>query len=728
MSNENDFKILELQAPQSVLPDGKEFLIVANTGNLMRAPDGGEPIILDFEGIDFVKEETPILYSHDHGQPIGVTTWQKVVPPGSTAEVNGKTFAGPAVLMKFKFTNSGETASSIRENLENGFRYEASVGTRMYRIEELPEGCSEIVNGMKVDGPARITRRSSIQETSICLFGACPDTKVLNAKLKGGAMEKELSPAVPKAPEAEKAEVLNAAAVDERVNAVKMEFEEKLRRNSIEACAASFRNQELGQIEFGQDPESAVCFKTVKSAANYALKNGLNVEEFQLALLNAATNRPVGPSGPAIHSKNNEVTTKVAQAALLKAYAGEFGIPLESTKTKRGTARYGLEAWFSDQELEAADRPNVRNISLHGIYRTLYEQVNGFSWNGSTKSDEFLNEVGRAMTAAKGNGGVMNFSHASPISLSYLFGDSAKKILLAAAESEPTTYQNFVQTVSVDDFKETTLMGIESDNTLAPVGNNGVIEHGTMRDSSFTVHTDTFAKMYGATRKQLINDDVGGIFRAWSMLGRSVPKTIEQLFYWTILSKFNTLFTAEKGNLLQGAEYVLSIDALRKVSKSFREKVGFDGQPLSISPDRILTGIALEELAQDIYSEKQPILSYFTGNVDEIRIAPQSNRFKGRYVPTSSAYLDNPNLRQTIFKETRGQAFPNQSENLYFVSTNPGSAEGAAFYLVCLGGDPTPTVTMFDESPETLGTGIRVVSDFNICPGKVELMTAVLGE
>ena len=102
------------------------------------------------------------------------------------------------------------------------------------------------------------------------------------------------------------------------------------------------------------------------------------------------------------------------------------------------------------------------------------------------------------------------------------------------------------------------------------------------------------------------------------------------------------------------------------------------------------------------------------------------NDVKGRLRPISTPYLDNSAINQTIFKD-EDRAFPGQSATQYFVTCDPNSFEGAAFYIPCLHGNINPHVEAYDFGAGMLGTGVQVYADFNVVPGRTELMTLVTG-
>lgn len=501
-------------------------------------------------------------------------------------------------------------------------------------------------------------------------------------------------------------------------------MQEQMRILSIETIASSIAAAgTVGEIEF----EGGVMFRSIEAAENYAKKTpSVTADAFKKAMLEASRKRPVGPVAPGLHVTDNEITAAAMECAILKSVAADAHIPVTATATKDGREKYGLEAWFDQKTLEASDRPQLRNPSLGMIYATLIKQVFGFNEFANTRNEEFWVRASDAYNHARVAGYGLQAAAGSPISLDVVWLNVARKILLASSQGIPTTYQHWCKVINVSDFKPTTLYTVDIDGTLAPIGNNGVMEHGRMGDSTFTVQTRTFGKIYGITRVERINDDINAYLSKFVTIGQTVPKTVEQLAYYVLLKGINTYFTAGKGNKITGSDSAFSQEAVKKVCEKYRDRVGFDKQPIAATPDRVIVGTQLDEIATKLYTYEMPVMAYQTGNNGEIRYQAMNNEVKGRLRPIVSPYLSNTAIKQTIFSE-ESKTFPNQSQTQYFVNCDPNSSEGSAFYIPCLHGNINPHVEAYDFGAGMLGTGVQVYADFNVVPGKTELMTLVTG-
>ena len=718
-------KYAKLNCESTPTPD--RYFMVANTGTPMHVSAYDQPVVLDLAGAEFAGEFTPVIYYHDAWEQLGVTTSRAVLGIGETVTVKERNFSGPAITAGWRFTSTQGIAAEIKEHIDNGFPYQVSVGAQPVEMETLRTGETASVNGQDVEGPAYIARKSLITEVSIVVFGADRFTSAIKAQeIEGAAMPKNSTTIdATNAPESlpKNEQPLQAAAptAAETKQQIEKELAEQTRVLAIETIAGTIAaTGTVGEIEL----DGGVCFKSIEAAENYARKNpSVTADAFRKAMLEAARRRPVGPIAP-MHHATTEVTSEVIEAAILKSVAREAQIPLHATPTKDGD-EYGLEAWFDAKTLEAADAPHLRNPSLGTIYAMLIKQVFGYNEYINAKSNDFWERATSAYQQARFAG--IQAATGSPISLDTVWLNVARKILLSTSQSVPTTYQNWCKIVNVSDFKPVPLITVDLDGTLAPVGNNGVLEHGRMGDSQFTVQTKTFGKMYGITRTERINDDMNAYLGKFMTIGQTVPKTVNQLAYYTLLKNASTYFTATKGNYMQGAGTAFSPEALQAVIASYDNKVGFDGQPILATPDRVIVGTSLRYLAERLYKKENPILPYATKNSSEIRYSFMDNEVVGELRPIVSAYLNNTAIKQTIFKDDSA-TFPSQVDTQYFVCCDPNSPEGAAFYIPCLNGNINPHVEAYDFGPGMLGTGVQVYADFNVVPGKTELMTRVLGK
>lgn len=714
-----------IRCKADVKAEGDRFFMVGNTGVPMWVGGYKVPVIIDMAGAYFAKDTTPILAGHWTSNRLGKTVRQEILKTGESGVLKEKNVDGPAVICEWEFTNTNDGTESIREDLVNGFPFEASIGADPEVLEMVEKGTNTTVNGVEYEGPLAVARKARISEISVVVFGADRYTSTFKAQynfMGENDMKKEEKINAENCVD----KTLNGAESSQEVQAPAFSAEDA-RQLGIQTAAAAFQAgapEHSGEIEM----PGGMYFKTVEAAEKYALGNSsVSIQAFKKALLEAARNRPVGPKGPAVHMVDNEITSEVMECAILRNVQAEAGIPNRREHTADGKEEYGFEAWFSEKVLEKADSPKVRNPTLSQMYATLIHQVTGLHAMPRAGEDSFWAEAASAWASAKGR---INAAGASPLQVDHIWQNVANKVLLSSFEKTPVTCFQWAKIVNVKDFKPTSMITMDLDGTLKRVGNNGVIQDGRMSDSSIEVSTDEFARKYGITRKERINDDMNSILSKLITIGRVTPSSIEQLAYYTLLSGLDTYFTAALGNRLTGAEYAFGIDTIDKVVQTYDDKVGFDGQPISVTPDRVIVGTALKKLANELFLKDHPTVAYKTGKDNEIRYTAMDNTLNvGKLRPICSAYLNNTAIRHTIeTNSVKGEPFPNQSATQYFILPDPALTQGAAFYIPCLHGNIRPHVESFEFDPSMLGTGIRVYADFNVCAGKTELMTYVAGK
>lgn len=150
----------------SVGDDGKEsFAMTAYSGKILKNHWLWGDLAIDVQGIQFDKKRNPILEQHDLSRKIGVANSKP------NTENNKIEFDKINLL-------SNEVATEFKQNLDEGFPYQASMGLKPLVIEELSDGQTAEVNGQKMKGPGTIFRKAQFKEASVCVFGFDENTSV----------------------------------------------------------------------------------------------------------------------------------------------------------------------------------------------------------------------------------------------------------------------------------------------------------------------------------------------------------------------------------------------------------------------------------------------------------------------------------------------------------------------------------------------------------------------
>lgn len=156
---------VDIQLAAGENEDPNVVSMTAYSGTILKGHWLWGDLAIDVEGIQFSKKRIPILEQHDLSRKVGVSNFKP------------KTDSGKVEFEKINLL-SNETAQEFKQNLDDGFPYQASMGLRPLVIEELSEDQTAEVNGVKMKGPGTIFRKSQFKEASVCVFGFDEDTGV----------------------------------------------------------------------------------------------------------------------------------------------------------------------------------------------------------------------------------------------------------------------------------------------------------------------------------------------------------------------------------------------------------------------------------------------------------------------------------------------------------------------------------------------------------------------
>jgi len=118
-------------------------------------------LAFDLEGLAFASDPLPVLDSHWTSSRLGVTTRQEI---------------GKKIVFEGRFLSNPQ-AQQLRADMKEGFPMQASLSFVPQVIEEVAEGASVKVNGHVLKGPGAVFRKALIDEVSMCVFGAVPNTR-----------------------------------------------------------------------------------------------------------------------------------------------------------------------------------------------------------------------------------------------------------------------------------------------------------------------------------------------------------------------------------------------------------------------------------------------------------------------------------------------------------------------------------------------------------------------
>ncbi len=641
---------LDIKAGEDPLDDVAKVKITAYTGDLMSVY-GWDAVVIDLAGLS-AGEQIPLCVDHNTGLD-GIVGYGACRNDGKKLYVEGQ------------ISLVNDAAKRIVALSKSGLKFQASVGVRPTKTEWIAVGKSVTVNGraVKSDREFALVKRGLLREVSIVALGADAKTKVsvaasadvhisgakkMDEKFRqwltasGWENPDDLSESQVKTLQAayDKEQAPPAPKKDETPPAGDID-------TFIEAQAA--QTERIGKIR-------AACAGQHPDIEAKAIRENWTAERAELEVLRASRKR-----GPAIHDATPEVGKKVLECAV--RLAGE-------EREEKLFKEYG------EQTIEAAEK--YRGIGVRSLV-DLCCRMEG------RPSPSFSDSPGDIMAAG--------FSTAS---LSGILSDSARKSMQAAYTDFASAARIVAKKLTASDFKTHTGYRLTGDFVMKEVGAGGELKHATIDEESYTYSVDTYGRIFGVTRKMVINDDLGAFTEIPRLIGRGAALALEQAFWTLVLANTSDFFGTSNSNYISGATTTLASAGLKAAVKTFRQLTDADGNPIMVAPKYLLVPPDLEEAAQELYVST----NLNTGGSATTEKVPNRNIHANKYVPVVSPYLSNSN-------------YTGYSTTAWYLLADP--ADVACFGIAYLNGNERPTVEEADVRNDTLGQAWRGYFDFGVC-------------
>lgn len=215
-----------------------------------------------------------------------------------------------------------------------------------------------------------------------------------------------------------------------------------------------------------------------------------------------------------------------------------------------------------------------------------------------------------------------------------ILANVANKTLRAGYESQPQTFEPFVRSVNVNDFKEISRIQLSDAPSLEKVNEAGEYKHGKMSEAAEKYRVETYGKIVGVTRQTLVNDDLDAFSRLPSLFGAAAKDLETELIYKElasnpIMADGNALFSAAHGNLAAGGDVgAIGVNTVAAGRLAMRLQKGLTDKLIRVRPEYLLVPAALETAAEQFLG---PIVPQQDSNV---------NPFKSKLGMVSEAELD----------------------------------------------------------------------------------------
>lgn len=181
-----------------------------------------------------------------------------------------------------------------------------------------------------------------------------------------------------------------------------------------------------------------------------------------------------------------------------------------------------------------------------------------------------------------------------------VFTDALKMVAFERWNGLPQVWPLIAKKRSVPNFHEhNTPRPYLKNGQLETVPPTGEIKHATLGDENYSVRAATKARMFGITRTDIINDQLGSVAEYVESLVYESYRTLQDDLFNAILNA-GTFFSTDNGNYASGATTALSIDSLGAALRMMRMQTDPAGRPIDARPHALVVGPNLEADARQI--------------------------------------------------------------------------------------------------------------------------------
>jgi hypothetical protein len=654
----------------------RRFQMDAYNGGAMAFWWSDDPVVVDLAGMKISAKARPIL--KDHRAELVVGHSEKVtIEGGKSLKVTGIA------------SGTGLAAREVVGNSDNGFPWQASIGAEMESVEQVRAGASVTVNGQTFTGPLLVVRASRLTEVSFVALGADDSTaaRMVAASSNTTKSTNKGTPVVKNRITLPALLVLAAAyphltaALNERAEIADKEDDAAVKGAAdLKAWAADQKAPETVEAPAENDAElkasrkqkadearrcaaiATLCAGKHSAIEAQAIEEGWTAEKAELAVLRASrSSAPIIGGG----SRDSVTSKDVLEAAVLQAMK---------------TPEAGMKR-FEPKVIEAADKKFRGRLSLQ-------ELMLEAAWANGYTGRSFKQDPSGVMRAAF----ALQAAGFSTIDIGGILSNVANKKILESFMGVDQAWRAISAISPVNDFKTLTSYRMTGAMDYEKVGPGGEIKHGTLGELSYTNRADTYAKMMGLTRQDLINDDLGALGKVAAMLGRGAGTKLNDVF-WTAFLDNASFFATGNSNYYADAAAPLSVDSLTVLEQKFADQTDANSKPLGIKPAILLVPSSLNVKASVLMKSAE--VRNTTASTKEGTANPHAGKFE----VVSTPYLNNA-------------SYSGYSAVAWYLLADPRVL--SVIETVFLNGQETPTIESADADFSTLGVQLRGYHDFGV--------------
>jgi phage major head subunit gpT-like protein len=346
-----DFNVVQ----PGVTADGQgggqpRFALTAYTGRAIRQSWSRNPIVVDLAGMDTKTNVVSIMYGHQYDISAALGQADSIDNSMEDLALSGN------------LIGEGEIYDRVVSYAKKGWKFQASIGADVNRIENVAAGETVTVNGREFTGPISVVRSSMLREVSVVMFGADASTTVQIAAehdqgevpMADEANEKPVEAVAP-------TEAAASVAVETPVTAAAVVSEEKKSMQDLKTeLLKEIKAELLAEVRASRPTAPAAPAVHVKAAtddpktvvASLCLAGGLHGAEkaFDERTLEAA------------HARRGEAS--LAQVVLAAAKANGYTGP---ARISEGNCREVLKAAFATHSISTILSATYGKFLLNGF-------------------------------------------------------------------------------------------------------------------------------------------------------------------------------------------------------------------------------------------------------------------------------------------------------------------------------------------------------------------------
>lgn len=574
--------------------------VIFSTGaKVLRSPWFGEPYYEELEisksamRMDRLNGGAPLLNNHSNW------SLEDVIGVVERAWVDGEKAMATVRL------SEREDIAGIVKDIETGIIRNISVGYRVHKFEKqnAPEGAAPTPDetpvyravdwepmelsfvGIPADAGAQargsdgaLQLREGTQTNECVLVNNNEREESMGKKNKDGQRSDDVSTETPASPSTETPAQAEGSTPTEGAAPA-----------STPAAGAEGEEQERGAQPQTQTPEQIQAAEVTRQAEiRKAVRTARLEESFADELV-----------------KDTKMTIEGARAAI-------FAKMEETSNQVRTNNNVRVEG--AGMETLIARREAATRVLLHQFDRSAFALKDG---DGEMQAHGLLGMARKILTME----GVRGAYDMTPRELSEralhhssdfpkVLENLANKTLQKGYEQAPNTFMPFVSEKSVADFKEISSVRLSDGGTLKKVNEHGEFKRGSLVETGEKYAVDTYGLIIGATRKLLMNDDLGAFTKIPTSLGMRAKQKENELFWAIVISNpvmaetGQALFSAPHANTQ--AQAAIAIASLGTGRAKMRALLDMDKQPINLSPSYIVVPSALETLAEQYVAQVTP--------------------------------------------------------------------------------------------------------------------------